>query len=97
MKTNIKMRVNEEQSKKVQEIWFKGEVMFDIFKRKNNNNVIKILQEKNNYLHDELDILADNYNTMEQKYIYDIRILKRRIKELEKQPPKTIIKYVKGN
>ena len=69
--------------------------MFDIFKRKNNNNVIKILQEKNNYLHDELDILADNYNTMEQKYIYDIRILKRRIKELEKQPPKIIIKYVK--
>ena len=69
--------------------------MFDIFKRKNNNNVIKILQEKNNYLHDELDILVDNYNTMEQKYIYDIKILKRRIKELENQHPKTIIKYVK--
>lgn len=71
--------------------------MFEIFKRKNNNNAIKILQEKNDYLHDELDTLSDQYNTMERKYISEVRFLQKRIKQLEKMPPKPIIKYVKGN
>ena len=42
-------------------------------------------------------MLADQYKTMERKYISEVRYLQKRIKQLEKMPPKTIIKYVKGN
>lgn len=64
--------------------------MFGIFKSMNNT---KILQDKIEYLHDELDILADSYVTMESHYRKEIRLLNKKIKALESTPIKTVIKY----
>lgn len=64
--------------------------MFNIFK---SICKTKLLQGKIEHLHDELDILADTYNTMEAQYRKEISMLRRKIQILEAAPTKTIIKY----
>ena len=66
--------------------------IFNIFKKINSN---KRLQEINSRLHDECDMLADEISTLRRKHNKEIITMQRRIKELENQPLKTIIKYVK--
>lgn len=63
--------------------------MFGLFKKKKD---YKELYQKRC---DEIEILCDEINMLHKKYKNQINCMQKKIEQLEKQPSKTVIKYVK--
>ena len=53
------------------------------------------LDEILDYFNDQIEVLANENNMIKKTYKKDTDALKLRIGQLENQPPKVIIKYVK--
>lgn len=69
--------------------------MFNLFTENRVAVSKKQLDEILDYFHDQIEVLANENNMIKKTYKKDTDALKLRIGQLENQPPKVIIKYVK--